>query len=77
VPEQSIVPERSKQYVFVLGENGLVEKREIHTGRRRPGQVEVTAGLAKGEIVVAEGTQRVKDGQPATVVGSLDNAGLP
>jgi len=72
IPEQSVVPERSKQYVFILDADNIVERREISTGRRRPGQVEVTAGLEPGELVIAEGTQRVKPGQPAKIVGVLD-----
>jgi membrane fusion protein (multidrug efflux system) len=72
IPEQAVVPERSKQFVFVLGADNIVERREITTGRRRPGQVEVTAGLADGDLIIAEGTQRVKPGQPATIVGRLD-----
>lgn len=72
IPEQAVVPERSKQFVFILGADTIVERREIATGRRRPGQVEVTSGLAAGELVIAEGTQRVKAGQPATIVGRLD-----
>jgi membrane fusion protein (multidrug efflux system) len=72
IPEQAVVPERSRQYVFILGEDNIVERREIRTGRRRPGEVEVVEGLTPGEIVIAEGTQRVKPGQPAAVVGRLD-----
>ena len=75
IPEQSVVPERSKQYVFILDENNIVERREISTGRRRPGQVEVTAGLEPGDRVIAEGTQRVKPGQPARIAGTLEEPG--
>jgi membrane fusion protein (multidrug efflux system) len=74
IPEQAVVPERSKQFVFILDADNIVERREVATGRRRPGQVEVTSGLAAGELVIAEGTQRVKPGQPATIVGRLDEA---
>ena len=75
IPEQAIVPERSNQYVFVLGMDLVVEKRAIRTGRRRPGEIEVIAGLEPGEVVVVEGTQRVKPGQPASVVGTYDGSG--
>jgi membrane fusion protein (multidrug efflux system) len=74
IPEQAVVPERSKQYVFIMGEDNIVERREISTGRRRPGQVAVTAGLSPGDLVIAEGTQRVKPGQPATITGRIDEA---
>jgi membrane fusion protein (multidrug efflux system) len=71
IPEQSIVPERSKQFVFVVGEDNIVELREVQTGRRRPGQVEILEGLAPGERVITEGTQKARNGQPVTIVQAL------
>ena len=41
VHEQSIVPEQSRQYVLVVGDDNVVSKREVTIGRRRPGQVEI------------------------------------
>lgn len=61
VPEQAIVPERGEQYVWVVSD-GQVERRKVQTGVRRPGQVEVVAGLEPGERVVTEGTQRLSPG---------------
>lgn len=73
IPEQAIVPERSQQFVYVIADGSMVERREIQTGRRRPGSVEIVAGLAAGEIVIVEGTQKVRPGQPATVVRELED----
>lgn len=70
VPEEALVPERSKQFVFVVGEGNIVERREVITGRRRPGQVEVLEGLDPGEVVVTEGTQKARPGQPVTLIGN-------
>ena len=68
IPEQAIVPERSRQFVFVVDEAGMVERREISTGRRRPGEVEVLEGLEAGERVIAEGTQKARPGQPVRIL---------
>ncbi len=65
VPEQAIVPERSRQFVFVLAADGAVAQREVKTGRRRPGEVEILEGLEPGELVITEGTQKVRDGGTA------------
>ena len=62
VPEQALVPEQSRQYVWVVGDGNAVEKREVRTGRRRPGQVEIVDGLQAGERVVTEGTQKIRPG---------------
>lgn len=75
VPEQAIVPEQARQFVLVLGAGNVVEKREVHTGRRRPGQVEVLDGLREGERVVVEGTQKAMPGSPVQPVDRLDGAG--
>lgn len=75
VPEEAVVPEESRQSVFVVGEGERVEQREIRTGRRRPGQVEVLAGLDPGERVIVEGTQKVRVGTSVRVVGETEVAG--
>ncbi len=61
VPEQALVPERGRVYVFTVAD-GQAVRREVSIGRRRPGEVEITTGLDEGERVVTEGTQRVRDG---------------
>lgn len=71
VPEEAIVPERSKQFVFVVNDDALAEMREIRTGRRRPGEVEVLQGLADGEWVISEGTQKARDGEPVIVASRV------
>jgi membrane fusion protein (multidrug efflux system) len=68
IPEQAIVPVRSKQYVFVVGDEDLVQRREVRTGRRRPGQVEILDGLSPGELVITEGTQKARPGQPVRII---------
>lgn len=72
IPEQALVPEQSRQYVLVVGDDRTVEKREVRTGRRRPGQVEILDGLTPGETVIAEGTQKARPGEPVEIVGRLE-----
>ena len=47
--------------VFVV-KDGVASKREVALGRRKPGHVQITEGLANGEKVIVEGTQKVRDG---------------
>jgi len=61
IPEEALTPEAERQYVFVVSE-GKVSRREVRIGGRRPGSVEVLAGLSAGERVIVEGTQKVRDG---------------
>ena len=69
-PEQSIVPEGTMQYVFVVND-GVAEKRAVTLGRRIPGQVVITSGLEVGEEIITEGTGKVSDG---ALVESFDAA---
>lgn len=63
VPEESLVPEQARQFIYVV-EGAKVAKREVLLGRREPGFVEITSGLAKGDRVVIEGTLKLRDGSP-------------
>jgi len=66
VPEESLVPEQGDVFVFVV-QDGKASKRRIQTGQRAVGTVQVTDGLQAGEIVVTEGTQKLRDGASVSV----------
>jgi membrane fusion protein, multidrug efflux system len=61
VPEEALVPERGHAYVFVVRDS-VVERREVRTGKRKPGFVEIVEGVREHERVVVDGTQHVRDG---------------
>jgi len=65
VPEDSILPDGDRQYVFVLGD-GRVQRRAVVLGVRRQGEVEVREGVSAGDRVVVRGLQKVRDNQPVT-----------
>ena len=69
-PEQAIVPEGVNQYLLVVAD-GIVEKRIIELGRRIPGYVVIADGAEPGEVVITEGTSKVRDGSQ---VEALDQA---
>ena len=66
VPEESLVPEQGDVFVYVV-QDGKASKRKIQTGQRSVGTVQVTDGLQAGEIVVTEGTQKLRDGASVSV----------
>jgi membrane fusion protein, multidrug efflux system len=66
VPEESLVPEQGDVFVYVV-QDGKASKRKIQTGQRAVGTVQVTDGLQAGEIVVTEGTQKLRDGASVSV----------
>lgn len=68
IPERALIPERSIQYVLVVADNKVVEKRAVRIGRRRPGEVEVLEGLTVGELVIVDGTQKAREGKPVNIL---------
>jgi membrane fusion protein (multidrug efflux system) len=72
VPEQALVPERSTQSVYIIGPENIVEQRQVKTGRRRPGEVEILAGLEAGDRVITEGTQKAREGQAVTILNEQE-----
>lgn len=67
LPELALVPIGERQYVYKLREDGTVEQVEVALGSRRAGEVEVLAGLTEGDVVVTEGTVRVRSGSRVEV----------
>jgi membrane fusion protein (multidrug efflux system) len=76
VPEEAMVPQGGKQFVFLLDEQGqgdakkLVSRRvEVETGVRRGAEVQIVKGVAAGDTVVVAGQQRLqRDGTAVRVV---------
>jgi membrane fusion protein, multidrug efflux system len=66
LPEEAIVPESDRHYVYVI-DGGHARKREVSIGRRRPGEVEILRGLTAEDNVVVDGTLNVRDGAAVRV----------
>ncbi len=72
VPEESIIADGNRPYVFVVetaGDQQRVSQRHISIGRRSFGYAEITEGLVDGEAVVVRGVQKIRDGAVVAVKG--------
>ena len=67
IPEEALVPEGQRQYVYTLNSDNTVARRPVVIGAREPGFVEVRDGLKAGEKVITEGTIKVRPGQKVDV----------
>jgi membrane fusion protein, multidrug efflux system len=79
VPEEALVPQGERQYVYVVDEQGQGDARkrtsrrvEVTLGVRRGADVQVTQGLKPGDTVVVAGQQRLQ--RDGTVVRVVDMA---
>ena len=68
IPEEAVIQEKDKKYVLLVTPENTVEKKEIVTGRRSPGKVEVISGLKDGHQVIIQGLTRVRQGTIVNVV---------
>ena len=69
VPEAALVPIGRNSYVYRI-ENGAAKLVQIEIGQRLRGRIEVTSGLAPGDVVVTAGQLRLYDGATVTIVES-------
>lgn len=85
VPEEAIVPQGDRQFVYRLVEgpdqdSKTARRVEVKTGIRQPGRVEITEGLQPGDLIVTAGHQRIqRDGMGVRVVevGATGANGAP
>jgi multidrug efflux pump subunit AcrA (membrane-fusion protein) len=57
IPEEALVRRGELRGVYVLDDNDQQRLRQIRTGLRRDGQIEVLAGLSEGERIALRGGQ--------------------
>lgn len=68
IPEEALIATRQGYMVFEVGDDGRAVRRDVQTGLRHPGLVEITEGLAPGDRVVRTGHLRVAEGTPLAIV---------
>jgi membrane fusion protein (multidrug efflux system) len=69
IPEEALVPRQGRQFVFVI-EDGRAVERQVELGARAPGLAEVRSGLAAGDTIITEGTQKVRNGAQVEIVAA-------
>jgi membrane fusion protein, multidrug efflux system len=73
IPEQSLVPTRDGYIVYVVEkESSTAHIRQVRTGIREGGRVEINRGLSPGEMVVVYGHMQLDDGSTVNIVQSWD-----
>ena len=68
LPEQAVVPGGAPSVFKVV--DGKAKATPVRLGVRRAAQVEVIEGLAAGDVVVAAGQLKLRDGAPVRPVGA-------
>ena len=69
IPEECLVTRGRKQFVYVVDSaaGNTVERREVSIGTRKPGKVEIVSGLEAGELIITDGTLKVRPGSSVKI----------
>lgn len=76
IPESTVRYQGDQAYVVVMNAAGKAEFRNITTGQRLPGEVELISGLIEGERVVVEGFQKMGPGTSILISPASERYGI-
>ncbi len=62
--ERAIGTDQDRKFVFVVGEDGIAQYREVKIGARVQGKRVILSGLETGERVITEGLAKIRPGMP-------------
>lgn len=62
VPESSLIPIDNQTFIYVIGDENILKKVEVFTGRRFDGKVEIKKGVKPSYKIVFEGINKLKAG---------------
>jgi membrane fusion protein (multidrug efflux system) len=68
IPEEAIVPQQDKTFVFRVDEK-TARFTEVKLGGREQGKVQIVNGLEATDTVVTGGVQKIRDGMPIMPIG--------
>lgn len=63
IPQKATYEIQDQKYVFVVDKNGTVKSRNIKIAYELPDLYVVSSGISKGDQILLEGVQKVKDDQ--------------
>ncbi|BCL72883.1 efflux RND transporter periplasmic adaptor subunit [Vibrio nigripulchritudo] len=70
IPRRAVQTDLEGDFIMIVAKGNIAERRNITLGKQTEQGVIVTEGLAKGEQVVTQGLQRVRNGMPVNIQDS-------
>ncbi len=83
VPDRAVGTDQATKFVFVVGDDGVVQQRQVELGaRQEDGNRVIKSGLKRGERVVVAGLTLIRAGMKVVVeedgaAGASDSGGTP
>jgi len=69
IPESALFSQGGKFFAFVV-QNGVAHRKEVETGHRFEGKVEILKGIQRGEQVVSVGHEQLSEGLKVRTIES-------
>lgn len=67
VPQEALIRQGTRQYVYVVTKDGRADTRNVRVGQLDPEEAEITKGLEPGDRVVVAGHQKVRPGRQVEI----------
>jgi membrane fusion protein (multidrug efflux system) len=67
LPQRAVQILQDKHYVWIVDSEGRAQQRDVKMGQQQGSDWVVEEGLAPGDVVVVDGTQKLKPGMPVRV----------
>jgi membrane fusion protein (multidrug efflux system) len=67
LPQRAVQLLQDKNYVWIVDSAGTAQQRDVKMGQQQGSDWVVEEGLAPGDVVVIDGTQKLKSGTPVRV----------
>jgi membrane fusion protein, multidrug efflux system len=64
IPRAAVLSDQQGDYVLIVDAQNKAQQRRIQLGQSTPSTAVVTSGLTEGELVISQGVQRVRPGEP-------------
>jgi membrane fusion protein (multidrug efflux system) len=71
VPEEALLIQGEDKFIFKI-ENNIIERTNVQIGRRNQNKVEIISGLNENEVILAEGTNKVRPKGKVIIVKTVD-----
>lgn len=72
VPSDVMLRRFGETFVFVVGDDGIAERRNVNPGIEIDNKLEITEGLEPGELVVYQGQTLLEDGAQVRVINTIN-----
>jgi membrane fusion protein (multidrug efflux system) len=66
IPRAAVLTDQQSDFVYIVDAQNKAQRQNIQLGQSTPSVASISSGLKEGELVIVEGLQRVRPGEPVS-----------